>query len=135
MRLIEFVSEHGVEALAGRQLKAMVGATTFDSRPDVLEALRMLMARAPQEGVVGALRAIAERADSNGLLAGIDCPTLVVSGAEDTFTPPDEMRALAAAIPGSRFESIAGGGHVCAYERPAAFNHVVAEFLGSLRYD
>lgn len=135
MRLVEFVSDHGVEALGGRQLKAMVGETTFTSRPDVLEALRTLMARAPREGVVGALHAMADRRDSTDLLAGIDIPTLVVSGNEDTFTPPDEMRALADGIPQCRFESIAGGGHVCAYERPAAFNHVVAEFLATLVYD
>ncbi len=135
MRLIAFVQEHGVEALAGKQLKGMVGETTFNSRPDVLEAMRQLMAAAPDAGVVGALQAMAERPDSTGMLAGIDVPTLVVSGAEDTIIPPDEMRTMASAIRGSRFESIAGAGHVCPYERPAAFNHVVAEFLAALIYD
>jgi 3-oxoadipate enol-lactonase len=135
MRLIEFVEERGVEALAARQLKAMVGETTFTSRPDVLESLRTMMARAPRDGVVGALHAMAERHDSTSMLGGIDMPTLIVSGSEDTFTPPDEMRGLARSIPQSRFESIVGGGHVCPYERPAAFNHVVAEFLASLVYD
>ncbi|MEO5816110.1 MAG: alpha/beta fold hydrolase [Gemmatimonadaceae bacterium] len=135
MKLIAFVGEQGVEALAARQLKAMVGETTFASRPDVLEALRFMMARAPSEGVVGGLRAMADRRDSTDLIAGIDVPTLVVSGAEDTFTVPAEMRALADAIPGSRLEVIQGGGHVCPYEKPAAFNHVVAEYLASLLYD
>lgn len=135
VRLIAFVDEHGVEALAGRQLKAMVGETTFTTRPDVVEALRCLMARAPHDGVTGALQAMAERADSTDLLAGIDIPTLVVSGAEDTFTPPDEMRALAYAIPNSRLEVILGGGHLCPYERPAAFNHVVGEYLARLVHD
>jgi pimeloyl-ACP methyl ester carboxylesterase len=135
MKLIAFVREDGMQALAARQLKAMVGHTTFSSRPDVLEALRFMMAQAPIEGVVGGLQAMADRGDSTDLLAGIDFPTLVVSGEEDTFTVPDEMRALADAIPGSRLEVIRGGGHVCPYEKPAAFNHVVAEYLASLVYD
>ena len=135
MRLIAFVRDHGVEALAGRQLKAMVGETTFTSRPDVLESLRLLMAGAPAESVMGALEAMSSRPDSTGLLPGIAMPTLVVSGSEDTFTPPDELRALANAIPGARLEVIQGAGHVCCYERPAAYNHVVGEFLASLRYD
>lgn len=134
-RLIEFVRDRGVEALAGRQLKAMVGETTFNSRPDVLEALRQLMADAPSAGVIGGLEAMASRPDASSLLGGIDFPTLVVSGSEDTFTPPDEVRALAAAIPHSRLEVIQGGGHVCSYERPAAFNHIVGEFLASLVFD
>ena len=33
-RLIAFVRDRGVEALASRQLKAMVGDTTFNSRPE-----------------------------------------------------------------------------------------------------
>ena len=135
MRLIEFVREHGVEALATKQLKGMVGQTTFDTRPDVLEAMRRIMADAPDDGVAGALQAMADRPDSSNMLASIDIPTLVVSGAEDTIISPDEMRTMASAIRGSRFETIGGAGHVCNYERPAAFNHLVAEFFATLIYD
>jgi pimeloyl-ACP methyl ester carboxylesterase len=134
-RLIEFVRSHGVEALAERQLKAMVGRTTFETRGPLLESIRRLMAGAPVDGVIGGLRAMAQRPDSTALLATIDVPTLVVGGAEDSFTPPDELRSLAAAIPLSRFELIDGAGHVSPFERPAAFNHVLGEFLGSLMYD
>jgi 3-oxoadipate enol-lactonase len=133
-RLIAFVEEHGVEALAGRQLRAMLGRTTFESHRPVRESLRELMASAPAAGVIGGLRAMADRPDSTDLLATIDVPTLVVGGAEDTFTPPDELRGLAAAIPRSRFELIDGAGHVCAYERPGAFNHLVGEHLARLLY-
>jgi len=134
-RLIEFVEERGVDVLADRQLKAMVGTTTFESRAGVRESLRQMMASAPKAGVIGALRAMAERPDATDLLPTIDFPTLVVGGAEDSFTPPDELRSMAALIPDCRFELLAGSGHVCAYERPAAFNHVVGEFLSGLRFD
>lgn len=133
-RLIEFVEQHGVEALAGRQLKAMIGATTFESRPMVRESLRQMMATAPLEGVIGALRAMADRPDATALLPTVDVPTLVVGGMEDTFTPPGELRRLAEQIPRSRLELLPGGGHACAYELPAAYNHVVAEFLRELHF-
>ena len=134
-RLIEFVEAHGVDALADRQLKAMVGTTTFESRESVRESLRQMMASAPKAGVIGALGAMADRLDATDVLPTIDFPTLVVGGAEDRFTPPIELRAMAAQIPRCRFELLAGGGHVCAYERPAAFNHIVGEFLSGLRDD
>lgn len=134
MRLVDFVRERGVAALASKQLRAMVGETTLSSRPDVAEALRAVMASAPEEGVIGALIAMAERRDATDLLPGITCPAMVVSGAEDTFTTPDELARLAAAIPRARLEVIQGAGHVCAFERPAAFNHVMTEFLASLVY-
>jgi pimeloyl-ACP methyl ester carboxylesterase len=134
-RTIDFVEENGVEALAGRELEAMLGTTTFESRASVRESLRQMMASAPKDGVIGALRAMAERPDATDLLPTIDCPTLVVGGAEDSLIQPDEMRGMAAQIPRSRFELLAGCGHVCAFERPGAFNHVVGEFLSGLRYD
>lgn len=132
LRLIEFVTANGVDALATRQLRAMVGDTTFESRPELRDSLRQLMANAPLEGVVGGLEAMANRRDSTDLLPTIDVPTLVVGGAEDGFTKPDELGSLAEAIPHARLELIAGAGHVCAYERPAAFNHLVTEFLSAL---
>jgi pimeloyl-ACP methyl ester carboxylesterase len=112
----------------------MVGATTLQSRPDTVESLRALMASAPVDGVAGALRAMADRPDATPLLGGIECPTLVVSGDEDTFTVPEEMRRLAGGIPHARLETIERAGHVCAFERPAAFNHAAGEFLASLVY-
>lgn len=135
LRLIEFAESRGIEALAAAQLAPMVGETTFSSRPDIVESLRQLMAGAPAEGVIGGQRAMAERPDSSDLLDAIDFPTLIVSGDEDTITPPEELRALARAIPNSKLQVIPTSGHVCAYEKPAAFNHVIGEFLARLAYD
>jgi 3-oxoadipate enol-lactonase len=135
MQLISFIEEQGIEALAARQLKSSVGRSTFENHPQLVETVRRMMASTPREGAIGALRAMAARPDSTEMLAAIDVPTLVVGGAEDTFTPADELRALAAAIPRSRVEVIESCGHVCPLERPAAFNHVVSEFIGTLLYD
>jgi pimeloyl-ACP methyl ester carboxylesterase len=127
--LIEFVEAHGVEALADTQVASQMAASSVDTRPEVADTLRQLMAHAPKAGVIGAQRAMMERPDATALLPTIDVPTLVVGGAEDSITSPDELRAMAAAIPDSRFDLIAFAGHVSPFERPAAFNHLVAEFL------
>jgi pimeloyl-ACP methyl ester carboxylesterase len=39
------------------------------------------------------------------------------------------------AISGSRMEVLHGAGHLSNVERPAAFNTVVSEFLGTLIYN
>jgi 3-oxoadipate enol-lactonase len=135
MRLIALVEEHGIEALAERQLRPTLGQSTFTQQPQLVELVRRMMAAAPAAGAIGALRAMAARPDSSALLPTIDVPTLVVGGLEDTFTPPSELESLAAAIPGSRLELIECCGHVCPLERPAAFNHVLSEFLAALVYD
>lgn len=51
-------------------------------------------------------------------LAGIDVPTLVVWGESDRIADADYGRAFAAAIPGARFELLAGTGHVPQVETP-----------------
>ncbi len=84
------------------------------------------------EGIAGALHAMRDQPDSTPTLATINVPTLVVVGEEDALTPVKEARTLHAGIAGSRLEVIAGAGHVSNLERPAAFNHVVSEFLTSL---
>lgn len=131
-RLIELIEQEGMDALAARQLTSSLARWTFERQPELVETVRRMMASVSAEGATGALRAMAERPDSTSLLATIDVPTLVVGGAEDGVTPPDVLRAMASRIPGSRVEILEQGGHLCPLERPAAFNHVVSEFLGAL---
>jgi pimeloyl-ACP methyl ester carboxylesterase len=134
-RLIELIEQQGMYALAARQLSSSVGRSTLERQPELVETVHHMMASVSAEGASGALRAMAERPDSTPLLATIDVPTLVVGGAEDSTTPPDVVRAMAAGIPRSRVEILEQGGHLCPLERPAAFNHVVSEFLGALLLD
>jgi pimeloyl-ACP methyl ester carboxylesterase len=87
------------------------------------------MAAAPVAGIVGALDAMMTRPDSTPSLATIDVPTLIIVGEEDTLTPPTEAHAIHEKIRGSRLEVIAESGHISNLERPAAFTHVLCEFV------
>ena len=134
-KLIASIEQEGMTALAERQLQPTLARSTIERHPALVETVRHMMASVSPEGAIGALRAMAERPDSTPLLGAIEVPTLVVGGAEDGITPPDVLRSMAAAIPKSRVEILEQGGHLCPLERPAAFNHVVSEFLGTLLYD
>jgi len=72
------------------------------------------------------------RPDRAGLLPCIKTPALVLCGEEDTVSPCDGMRQLAASIPGARFYTIANAGHLSPLEHPASFNARVRAFLESL---
>ncbi|MFL5579509.1 MAG: alpha/beta fold hydrolase [Gemmatimonadaceae bacterium] len=133
--LAALARERGAAAVADAQITGLVGKSTRERHPELVDALHHMLEIAPVEGIVGALEAMMARPDSTPLLAGIDVPTLVVVGAEDVLTPEAEARRLHAGIPGSRLEVIAGAGHVSSFERPAAFNHIVSEFLASLVFE
>lgn len=130
--LVDLAHEKGAGAVADRMIAGMVGKTTREKNPDLVEAMHRMMSLASADGVAGALEAMSARPDSTPTLATIGVPTLVVVGEEDALTPVKEARALHAGIAGSRLEVIAGAGHVSNLERPAAFNHVLSEFLTSL---
>ncbi len=71
-------------------------------------------------------------ADERDVLEHIQVPTLVLCGALDRVTPPEEVRALYQAIPGAIWTMIPGAGHVSNQEQPAQFNTVVLRFLESV---
>jgi len=127
--LIASARARGSVAVADAMIAGMVGATTRERQPAVVAAVHAMLAGAPLEGVIGALEALAGRADSIPTLATIDVPTLIVVGEEDALTPPADSERLHAGIAGSILEIIPKAGHVSNVERPAAFNHLVGEFL------
>lgn len=133
-QLIDLTRKEGAVAVANLQIASLVGKTARERQPDTYDAVHRMMAVAPVEGVVGALEAMMVRPDSTATLATIDVPTMIIVGDEDVPTPPKEARAMHERIPGSRLEVIAQAGHLVNLERPAAFNHLVHEFLTALTY-
>ena len=79
----------------------------------------------------GYRQAVAMLAQGNLLADGnaIAARTMVLCGSEDTVTPPDTNRALAAAITNACYVELPGAGHASYIEQPAAFNAAVREFL------
>ncbi len=132
--LIQLARTEGAIAVANLQIPSMIGKTSREKQPDTYDAVHRMMAQAPADGIVGALEAMMVRPDSTAALATIDVPTLIVVGEEDAITPVKDARAMHERIPGSRLEVIAQAGHLTSVERPAAFNHLLTEFLGALDY-
>ncbi len=65
-------------------------------------------------------------------LPGIGVPTLCVAGSEDQGSPPEAVRRMAEAIPGSRFEILDGAPHMMQLETPSALLAVLRPFLDSV---
>ena len=132
--LMELARTRGSGAVADGQITGMIGKSTREKRPALIDDVHRMLGSASVDGICGALEAMIGRVDSTPTLATIDVPTLVVVGAEDVLTPPKEAEILRDAIRGSRLEVIEQAGHMSNLERPAAFNHVLSEFLAGLEY-
>lgn len=132
--LIETARTQGSTAVANLQIASLIGKTARDKQPDTYDAVHRMIAQTKPEAIVAALEAMMHRPDSTPTLATITVPTLVIVGDEDVPTPVKDARALHQGIPGSRLEIVASAGHLANLERPAAFNHLMTEFVGALTY-
>lgn len=122
----------GAEPIATTMIPSLLAPDTRQDRPDVVDRVREMIRATSPRTLIAAAAGMAARADSTPDLPEIDVPTLVVVGAEDTITPPDEARSMAAAIPNARVEVVEGAGHLASLERPAAANTLIASFLAGL---
>jgi len=118
-------SETAVEAM----LPKLVSRKTNAERPDVVEQLRGTIQTTDPQSIAAALHGMAVRPDSTPLLSKITVPTLVLCGAEDTLTPPDVMRDMAAQIPNAEYVEVPETGHMAPLEDPAAVNAAIRRFL------
>ena len=97
----------------------------------LVERLRRIILRQKPEALESDLTAMRDRADSTDFLPRISIPTLVVAGDSDVITPPAEAESMANAIPGARYVTIPGAGHLTPMERPGAVASTLAEHFAS----
>jgi pimeloyl-[acyl-carrier protein] methyl ester esterase len=101
-----------------------------DARPLLARMNAALDARPKALGAaLDCALAILEAADLRAAAPTLACATLVVSGARDALTPPAAGAWLAAAIPGARYEVIAGAAHVPFWSHPAEFEAAIMPFI------
>lgn len=122
----------GAAAIAAEVVPSLLGRTSLESRPAVVERVRDMIEANSPVGIAGAQRGMAERVDSTTVVAAINFPVMVIVGAEDTLTPISEAEKLRDSIPGARLTIIEQAGHLSNVERPEEFNTVLKQFIDSL---
>lgn len=126
------VLSEGVEPLVQGMLPKLLAAKTQAERPELVEQVTAMMRKASPDAVAAALRGMASRPDVRGELSNFDWPALVVAGAEDAISTPEEMQTIAAGLPQAKFVEIADAGHMTSLENPAALNQALGDFIATL---
>lgn len=125
-RRADELADVGPEAFAKARAPKLVSA---EAPHELAERVAAAMARSIRlPGYAYAAASMAET-DHDDVLGRISVPTLVIAGDRDVVTGVTESEAIAAAVPGARFEVIEGAGHLSNVERPQEFNRLVLEFL------
>jgi 3-oxoadipate enol-lactonase len=124
------VREQGLAAIADMAMGRFFSEGFRTQSPKVVEAFRARLLASSPAGYAGCCAALRD-ADLRPELPRIAAPTLVVAGALDVSTPPEQMRALAAGLANSRYVEL-DAAHLSNVERPAAFAAALLEHLESL---
>jgi 3-oxoadipate enol-lactonase len=128
----EEVLERGTEQFFEGTVKKLLGKTSLESRPDLVDgALRMMKRMSPQD-VAMVQRGMAERPDSIPTLKTINVPTLLVTGDEDQMTGVAEAQLMHQHIAGSGMKVVAKAGHYSPWEQPEEVGLLMRQFLESL---
>ena len=117
------VREGGVEAVADVVLERWFTPEFGDVR-----RYREMLVSTPGEGYARCCDAVRDW-DVRGQLASIRTPTLVVAGADDPSTPPDDLEAIAGEIPDARLVVLDRARHLANVERADEFNDALLSFL------
>lgn len=122
----QLVREQGTQAIVDATLKRWLSDAYDDDH--AINWLRETFIGIDDEGYANCCGVI-ERMDLEPYLDGISAPTLVIGGALDPATPPEEhAKKIAEGIPGARLE-ILDGAHLINVERPKEVVRLLVEFL------
>ncbi|HEX2403620.1 MAG TPA: alpha/beta fold hydrolase, partial [Acidimicrobiia bacterium] len=125
---IDAVTDGGMEAVSEQALARFFTSSFASEQPDIFARTSRSLLDTDPAGYAACCAALRD-ADLRELVAAIRCPTLVIGGAADISTPPEQSVWLQDHIPGSRLHILAGAPHFANLEQPQAWTELVAEFL------
>ena len=120
--------EQGYEALVDAWLGPMIAEANRED-PEIVAPLKQMCLAAGQETFDAQIDALLARPEQESLLRQIDCPVLVMTGSEDTWSGPAQHQAIAEAIADSELVIVEGAGHMIQLEAPEAVNQAIASWL------
>ena len=126
------VLERGTEPFFESMAAKLLGQTTRESRPDLVDGALRMMRKMSAGNVAQVQRGMAERPDSVPDLKTIDVPTLLLTGDEDVLTGPPEAELMRQNIAGSEMKIIRRAGHYSPWEQPAEVGQLLRKFFDSV---
>ena len=122
--------EHGMQSLLDSWLRPMV-AEGFDGNHRYRELEEMVLTETP-ESHERQIRALLNRPNAEVYLDEIRCPTLLLVGDEDQWSPPGQHVDIAKKIIGSRLEIVRGAGHFLPFECPNLVVSLISNWIASI---
>ena len=130
-RLMALGREQGMAAMARDWVRGMVHPRRLDT--PLMDAVVAMLARRSPAHQAAQVKALLQRPDASAVLRTVTVPTLLLTGAQDGWSPPgrhDEMAAMVRG-PATRVD-VPDCGHMAPMEAPEAVNAALRAWLATL---
>ena len=124
--LVDLARRDGMDALATPWLQPMLHPDHAALIPPIMNMVN----RNTPDTFENQQRALLSRPDAITVLASIHCPTLVLCGREDQWSPVSQHEEIAALIPGAKLVVIErSGSRMAPVEQPEAVSSALREWI------
>lgn len=130
LALLEQARSEGMRAMGTTWARGMVDPNRLGDR-ELMESILAMIARKTPELFHAQIRALLDRPDATPVLKALHCPTLLLVGRQDSWSPLERHEAMAELVPGSVLRVIEDAGHMSTMEQPRAVSVALREWLAS----
>jgi len=127
LALLDNARQLGMGAMGRQWARGMVHPARIDT--PLFAAIIEMIERKTPDIFAAQIRALLARPDASAQLLAIDCPTLVLCGRQDSWSPLSQHLQMAAIIRGADLRIIEDCGHMSTLEQPEAVNTALVEWL------
>jgi 3-oxoadipate enol-lactonase len=129
LKTAEDVLDRGTEWFADLMIPKLLGRTTREARPDLVQSAKRMMLKMSPQDIAQVQQGMAERPDSVATLNTINIPTLLLLGEEDPIATLADGELMRQHISDSRLSVIPKAGHFAAWEQPEAVGKLLRQFV------
>lgn len=129
LALLELARSDGMRVMGRRWGTPMVHPDRVDT--PMFEAMLDMIERCTPQIFEAQIQALLTRPDAAPLLAAIRCPTLLLCGRDDHWSPPSHHEFMHEAMAGSALVVVEHCGHMCTLEQPEAVSRAMADWLAA----
>ena len=129
--LLEVAQSQGMPAMARQWIPAIVHPARLADEP-LISSIVETIARKTPEIFAAQINALLNRPDAAPVLSAVRCPTTILCGREDMWSPLSGHREMAAMVPQSKLVIIENCAHMAPMERPEEVTSVLRDWIESL---
>lgn len=125
--IVDFAHDKGMRALAKRWLPGMVHPERTTDLT-LMSNLTAMVLRADADLHERQIHALVTRPDASATIHDIKCPTLLVVGRQDQWSPVSQHEDMLKLLPDGKLEVVENAGHFSLVEQPDAVASLIADW-------